>query len=241
MVSTVLRDPRGIWLSAVLLVTTAALLGGCARVVTGSPQAAEPTPAPVAPIRVADLLIEPTRFPPQYPAAVLDPRDVDRVLDEIDGVAEGSDVVPPECAPLPVLAPQKAAVQGIDDDGARLIVTVARPVPSLRARVAQLQDCPSYTSTAAGDAAQEVTVQLPPPPPVDADDTYAVDQTITSASAAGSQTRTLTLVALVGDVRVTASWQGEEASEASEVEPDTEALDTLFSDAVLKVRQAVPR
>ena len=157
------------------------------------------------------------------------------------GVPAGSEVTPPECAPLPVLADQRAAVQGVDDDsGARLIVTVIRPVSSVRARVAQLADCPSFTSTAAGAAGEvtKVTVDLPPAPPVDADDSYAVGQTVTPKSSGEPDTTTLTLVALVDDVRVTASWQQNGSSDAS---PDTQALDTLFTDAVLKVRQEIPR
>jgi hypothetical protein len=209
-------------------------------VVAGSARAGDPQVAPARPIPVADLLIDPGRFPTRYPAAALPPKDVDRVLGEIDGVPAGSEVTPPECAPLPVLAQQRAAVQGTDDEsGSRLIVTVTRPVPSIRARVAQLTDCPTFTSTAGGDLGEvsEVTVDLPPAPPVDADDSYAVDQTVTAEPTAGTDTRTLTLVALIHDVRVTASWQQHGSSDA----PDTEALDALFTDAVLKVRKEIPR
>jgi hypothetical protein len=162
-------------------------------------------------------------------------------MGEIDGVAAGSEVTPPECAPLPVLTDQQAAVQGIDDQsGARLTVTVIRPVPSVRARVAQLSECPSFTSVAGGEVGDvsEVTVELPPAPPVDADDSYAVDQTVTPESADEPDIRTLTLVALIEDVRVTASWQ---QGGSSDDPPDTQALDTLFSDAVLKVRKEIPR
>ncbi len=240
MVGTVLR---GSTLPAVgcAVLTVAVLVGGCAKVVTGTARGGDPQVRPARPIPVADLLIDPTRFPAQYPAAALPPKDVDRVLAEIDGVPAGSEVTPPECAPLPALAEQSAAVQGIDDEsGSRLIVTVTRPVPSVRARVAQLIDCPSFTSTAGGDADEvsEVTVDLPPAPPVDADDTYAVDQTVTAKSPDEPDTRTLTLVALVDDVRVTASWQQHGSSDDT---PDTQALDTLFTDAVLKVRQLIPR
>jgi hypothetical protein len=210
-------------------------------VVTGTARGGDPQVAPARPIPVADLLIEPARFPSQYPAAALPPKDVDRVLSEIDGVAAGSEVTPPECAPLPMLTQQKAAVQGTDEEsGNRLIVTVTRPVPSVRARVTQLTDCPSFTSTAGADPDEvsEVTVDLPPAPPVDADDSYAVDQTVTAASASEPDTRTLTLVALIEDVRVTASWQQHGSSDDT---PDTQALDTLFTDAVLKVREKIPR
>ncbi|OBA85482.1 hypothetical protein A5662_04255 [Mycobacteriaceae bacterium 1482268.1] len=220
--------------------TVAALVGGCARVVGGTARAGDPQARPGPPVPIADLLIEPARFPAQYPAAVLPPTDIDRLMGEIDGVPVGSEVVPPECAPLPVLAPEQAAAQGSDEDsGTRLIVTVARPVPSVRARATQLAECPTFTIAAAADAADAstVAVKLPPPPPVDADDSYAVDQTVTS-QAQQSASRTLTLVALVGDVRVTASWQRQASSDA---EPDPQALDTLFNEAVLKVRRAIPR
>jgi len=239
MVGMVLRGSR-LPIACCAALTAAVLVGGCARVVAGTARVGDPHVAPARPIPVADLLIEPSRFPAQYPAAALPPKDVDRALGEIDGVPAGSEVTPPECAPLPVLAEQRAAVQGTDDEsGSRLIVTVARPVPSIRARVTQLTDCPTYTSTAAGDAGEvsEVTVDLPPAPPVDADDSYAVDQTVTAESAAEPNTRTLTLVALIDDVRVTASWQQHGSSD----DPDTEALDALFTEAVLKVRKEIPR
>jgi hypothetical protein len=239
MVDTVLRRSRLSVVCCALL--AAALVGACSRVVSGAAQPGDPAERPRRPIPVADLLIEPTRFPARYPAAVVPPKDVDRVMAEIDGVTAGSDVKPPECAPLPVLADQRAAAQGTDDEsGARLTVTVIRPVPSVRARVAQLTECPSFTSVADGEAGEvsEVTVELRPPPPVDADDSYAVDQTVTPQSAGEQDSRTLTLVALVADVQVTASWQQGGSSDDS---PDTQALDTLFTDAVLKVRREIPR
>jgi hypothetical protein len=239
MVGSVLRVPRGCRLPAGCLAaaTVAALIAGCVHTVTGTARPGDVGSRRSQPIPVTDLLIEPARFPAQYPAALVPAKDVDRVLSEIDGVAAGSEVTPPECAPLPLLAPQKAAVQGTDDKGgSRLVVAVVRPVPSLRARVAQLEDCPWFTTTLAGEVSK-VTVDLPPAPPVDADDSYAVDQTVTSRSAKG-ETKTLTLVALIDDVQVTASWQ---QSGSSDAEPDTHALDTLFSDAVLKVRREIPR
>ena len=114
MVGTVLRGSRLPVVCGVLL-TAAALAGGCARVVTGAAQAGDPQVRPSRPIPMADLLIEPTRFPAHYAAAVVPPKDMDRVMGEIDGVAAGSEVTPPECAPLPVLTDQQAAVQGTDE------------------------------------------------------------------------------------------------------------------------------
>jgi hypothetical protein len=156
-------------------------------------------------------------------------------------VPDGSTATPPECAPPPLTAAEGAAVQGVNQDsGASLIVTVSRPAPSLRARVDQLTHCASFTTATAGDAAQvsDVTVGLPPAPPVDADDSYAVDQTVTPELSGASGTRTLTLVAGISDVQVTASWQGVVDADAP---PDTGQLDTLFTDAVLKVRSRIPR
>ena len=231
MVSTVMR-----------LLTVAALVGGCARAVSGSAQSADPEARPARPIPIAELLIEPTRFPEQFPAVVVDPSIVSRLLRQIDGVTDGSVVTPPECAPPPVVAAEGAAVQGVDQrSGATLIVTVTRPSPSLRARVDQLVGCSSFTSVVEGDVSQtsEVTTELPPAPPVDADDSFAVDQTVTPESSGASGTRTLTLVARVADVQVTTSWQG--VVDTSDTGPDTQALDTLFTDAVLKVRGAIPR
>lgn len=234
------RVPRGCVLPVVCAVLVAASVGGCARIVSGAARAGDPKPRPAVSVPVGDLLITPTRFPKRYPAAAVPQRDLDRVFADIDGVPAGSEVTPPECAPLPLLAAQKAAVQGIDaGSGARLTVAVTRPVVSLRARVAQLADCPSF-DTRTGDAGEvaTVTVGLPPAPPVDADDSYAVDQAATSTSTDGQNARTLTLVALVEDVQVTAAWQQNGPPGDS---PDTQALDTLFTDAVLEVRQKIPR
>ena len=85
MVGMVLRVSRLPAVCAAL--TVAAVVGGCAKVVAGTARAGDPQVRPARPIPVADLLIEPSRFPAQYPAAALPPKDVDRVLGEIDGVA----------------------------------------------------------------------------------------------------------------------------------------------------------
>ncbi len=54
----------------------------------------------------------------------------------------------------------------------------------------------------------------------------------------GVDARTLTLAAQIDDMRVSATWLHQGTSEAApDVAPDTQALDTLFTDAVLKVRR----
>jgi hypothetical protein len=217
------------------------LLVGCTRVILGTVHPVAPGAEP-GPIRVADLLIEPGQFPARYPAVVLDATAVYRALQDVDGVAAASVVNPPQCAPPPRAPQDTAAVQGIDSqDASSLIVTVTRPGAPLRARAEQLTACPSFTAVRDHDTSA-VTVTVLPAPPVDAEDSYAVDQTVT-AEPSGSMRRTLTLAAQIGDVRVSATWLHEGTPETTpdiipETQaPDTQALDTLFTDAVLKVRR----
>jgi hypothetical protein len=233
MVSTLARClPSGAAVFCCAVVTATALVSGCTRVVVGSMQAAPVEAGPRAPIPVADLLIEPGRFPAQYPAVVLDPGSIDRVLHEIDGVPVGSVVTPPGCAPPPAAPQNTAAVRGVDSQNASsLIVAVTRPTGPLRFRLDQLTACPSVTAVA-GEETSTVTVTVEPPPPVDADDSYAVDQVVTFQTS-GSTQRVLILVAQIADVRVTAAWMTARDDDTS----DAHTLHTLFTDAVLKVRR----
>lgn len=221
---------------ACALVLTLVLISGCTRFLAGTAHPVTPAAAP-PPVPVPDLLIEPDRFPAEYPAAVLDGTAVYRALQDVDGVAAGSVVTPPECAPLPLAPHHTAAVQGMDSQNASsLIVTVTRPVMPLRARADQLAACPSFTAVH-GEDISTVTATVLAAPPVDADDTYAVDQTVTAEST-GLMSRTLTLAAQIGDVRVSATWLHDGTAEATpDITPDTHVLDSLFTEAVLKVRR----
>ena len=213
-----------------------AVLVGCTRAILGTVLPVAPGAEPAL-IRVADLLIEPAEFPVRYPAVVLDATAVYGALQDVDGVAAASVVNPPQCAPPPRAPHDTAAVQGIDSqDASSLIVMVTRPATSLGDRAEQLMACPSFTAVR-GEDISEVTVAVLPAPPVNADDSYAVDQTVTAGSS-GSMHRTVTLAAQIGDMRVSATWLHQGTSEATpDVAPDTQALDTLFTDAVLKVRR----
>jgi len=239
MVGTHWRCLRGSGIVAgCALVMSATLLAGCTNVIVGAGRPVTPGGDATTPITVADLLIEPHQFPERYPAVVLDGMAVYRALQDIDGVGAGSVVTPPQCAPPPSVAPNTTAVQGIDSEKASsLIVAVTRPAAPLLGRTEQLTACPSFTAIRGGDTST-VTVTVLPAPPIDADDSYAVDQTVTS-ELSGLMRRTLTLAAQVGDVRVSATWLHEGAPETTpDIAPDTQALDTLFTDAVLKVRRA---
>jgi hypothetical protein len=221
---------------ACALVVAVALVGGCTRVLVGAAHPVTPTAMP-KPVPLPELLIEPDRFPVAYPAAVLDGTAVYRALEDIDGVPAGSVVTPPQCAPGPLAPHQTAAVQGMDSENASsLLVTVTRPAEQLRARAEQLAACPSFTAVR-GEDISTITATMLPAPPVDADDTYAVDQTVTAEST-GLTSRALTLAAQVGDIRVSATWLHDETAESTtNIEPETHALDSLFTDAVLKVRR----
>jgi hypothetical protein len=218
------------------LVAAVTLVGGCTRVLAGAAHPVTPTAGP-KPVPLPDLLIEPDGFPSGYPAAVLDGTAVYRALQDVEGVPAGSVVTPPECLPLPLAPQQTAAAQGMDSENASsLLVTVTRPAGPLRDRAEQLTACPSLTAVH-GEDISTITATLLPVPPVDADDTYAVDQTVTAEST-GLMSRTLTLAAQIGDIRVSATWLHDATAEATpDIAPDTHALDTLFTDAVLKVRR----
>jgi hypothetical protein len=227
---TAMVGSRSWWLRGCALFVATAQLAGCGRVILGTAQplgtaGRDGTPAPVA-----DLLIEPKRFPAQYPAAVLDGTAVHRALHDIDGVRPGYVVTPAMCTPSPLTADDTAAAQGMDVGTASLlIVAVTRPAPPLSARIEQLRGCPSFTATQGGDVST-VTVSLLPAPPVDADNSCAVEQTVTTVDFVR---RTITIVAQIGDARVSATW----LHDGAPADPDTAALDSVFSDAVLKVRR----
>ena len=53
------------------------------------------------------------------------------------------------------------------------------------------------------------------------------------STSSGETLRSLTLVAQVADVQVTAAWM----TASADAPPDTASLDALFTDAVLKVRR----
>ncbi len=121
-------------------------------------------------------------------------------------------------------------MEGVDSATAsRLIVVVTRPAPPLADRLDQLRGCPTF-DVGQGEDAATVNVTVLPAPPVDADDTYAVEQTVTSPE---SERTTLTFAAQVGDTRVSATWLQDPAVD----EADTSSLDAMFRDAVVKLRR----
>ena len=207
------------------LVAAVVLLGACSRVTVGSSRAVEPAADKPA-VPLAQLLIEPNRFPQQYRAAVLDDAGVDRAKQEVDSVPTGSVVTPAACTPPVLWHSEAVGVEGVDSETAgRLIVVLTRPAPPLAERLAQLRGCPSFTVDESTVTAAEL-----PAPPVDADATYAVEQTVTTPD---SDRATLTFAAQIGDTRISVTSLQDPAA----AEPDTASLDVLFRDAVLKLRR----
>ncbi len=224
MVDTLSRCARGC-----ALLTAAVLLGACSRVIVGSTQAVQ-ADGDKPPVPIATLLIEPERFPPQYPAAVLDDAATERAQQDIDGVVTGAPVTPVDCTPPVPFHAEAVGVEGVDTATAsRLIVVMTRPAPPLSDRLDQLRRCSSFV---VGDGQGESTVRATvlSAPPVDADDTYAVEQRVRAGE---SERVVLTFAAQIGDTRVTATWLQDPAVD----DPDTSSLDTLFGDAVVKLRR----
>ncbi len=224
MVDTLSRCLRGC-----ALVMAAVLLGACGRVTIGAAQPAG-AGAKKPPVPISELLIEPNRFPPQYPAAALDDTAVDRAMQDIDGVLTGSEVTPHECTPPVLRHSESVGVEGGDSvTASRLVVVVTRPAPPLSTRLDQLRRCPTFT-VGPDENGSTVNVSVLPAPPVDADDTYAVEQTVTTPE---SERTILTFAAQIGDTRVSTSWLQNPAGD----EADTSSLDTLFRDSVVKLRR----
>lgn len=232
MVSTLWRcvGGAGIAMLAAVLVVTAGV--GCSRTVDGTLQPSGPDGS----VALTSLLIDPGRFPDNYSATVLKPQSAEQAIRDIGGVPAGSQVTPPECAPLPPgPAPQDAvAVQGVDEaTSSRLTIALTQVDAGLTTRRDQVRGCPSFSVTT-GDLTATVTTAPLPAPPVDTDDSFAVDQTVDAQ--AEPPARAKVLLGQIADVRITAAWQ----SAGQAARPDAEKLDTLFTDAVLKVRRGRP-
>jgi hypothetical protein len=212
------------------VVIACAVLCACVRMTDGTGSLA----ADAKPVVLADALIEPARFPPPYQAAVLDPQATGEAVAGVDGVPVGASVEPAGCAP-PRIGPgprHAVAAQGVDSGtGAALTVILTRTDSALSARREQLARCPSLTATA-GEVVSTVDTMLLPPPPVDADDTLATETTIRRSTEPA--VRVLALSAQVDEVRLSVAWLDNDPA----VEPDTAALDVLFTDALLTLRRA---
>ncbi|MFD1814063.1 sensor domain-containing protein [Rhodococcus gannanensis] len=185
---------------------------------------------------LASMLLSPEDFPARYEALVLPDNAVEQATADLDGIPAGASVDPAGCKPPPqTFGPDAAALIVGTDNAARTTISVelARVDRTLDVRESELAECPEVTTTRNGATATVTTTMLPAPP-LNADDTMALRQTVTSGNADQTVTQSmLRLVAQVDDVRISATHMsfGDEA-------PDSAALDQLFTEAVQKVTAA---
>lgn len=208
--------------AAIVLVCVA----GCSRTVSGSAVMASES-RDLATIPLPELMLEPSAFPPEYPAASLDAGAAQSALALVDGVPPGGRVSPAECQPA--AAPRQiAAMEGVHGD-TTLRVMLVRGVGPLSARRDQVARCSTFSVTTDTNGSWDVSAQLLPPPVLDIDDAFAVEQTQTGSGVFGG----LTLVGQVSEVRVIAQLTGLPGQQL-----DTAVLDQVFTAAVQKVRHA---
>jgi len=180
----------------------------------------------LATIPLPELMLEPSAFPPEFAAAGLDAAAAQGALAMIDGTPPGARVTPAECQPA--MPGEVAAMEGTHDD-TMLRVMLLRGVGPLGARRDQVARCAAFSVAADTDGSWEVSAQLLPPPILDVDDAFAVEQMQTDGGPAGG----LSLVGQVAGVRVIAQLTGLPGREL-----DTAVLDQVFTAAVQKVRHA---
>ncbi|CAM2913215.1 DUF5642 domain-containing protein [Prescottella defluvii] len=220
------------WIASAVLLGSTALLTGCSEAVTGTALSGESEGSDARPLH--ELLLDPSAFPPQYPAVVLPPEAVSQAAPDLTGIAPGSRVEPAGCKP-PVqdYGPDGTAMVVGTDNVNRSTITVelirvAAPLAELGSQLAQ---CPEVTATRNG-VDSVVRTTLTPPPRIDADDTLALRRSVSSGQDGQAVTQSmLTLIAQVDDVRV----QATSMSFGDSAGTDTAALDELFTSAVLKV------
>lgn len=225
-------------ISSVLLVGSTllgagGLVAGCSSSVDGSARPVDGRASRSG--ALSELLLDPSSFPPRYPAVVLPQQAVAQAAPDLTGIPPGAKVDPAGCKPpAQDYGPDGTAMVVGTDNANRSTITIElvrvdAPLAELGAQIAQ---CPEVTTTRNGVDALVATT-LTPPPPLDADDTLALRRTVRSGPAGQGVTQSmLTLVAQIDDVRVQATYM----SFGADSELDTESLDTLFTSAVLKVR-----
>ncbi|WP_433612394.1 sensor domain-containing protein [Prescottella agglutinans] len=219
------------------LVLGSALLGvgafvvGCATAVEG---AARPVDVHAAGSRPLDeMLLEPSAFPPRYPAVVLPPQAVSQAAPDLTGIAPGARVEPAGCKPpTQDYGPDGTAMVVGTDNTNRSTITIelVRVDTPLSEFGAQIVDCPEVTATRNGVEAV-VRTALTPPPQIGADETLALRRSVSSGWGEQAVTQSMvSLIAQIDGVRVQAT-----AMSFGDV-TDPAVLGALFASAVEKVR-----
>lgn len=215
----------------------ALVLVGCSSTVTGTaePSAGSATSSARSGVDLSTLLIDPSSFPAPYDALVLPQQAISQAAPDLSGIPAGAEVSPAGCKPADQdFGPTGTAmIVGTDNDSRSTISIELTAVDEpLSARKEQLEQCGEVTATKSG-ATSTVTSTLTPAPPIDADDTLAVRQTVASGAGGDAVTQSmLTLMAQIDGVRVSATFMSFGSGT-----PDATTLDELFTAAVQKVGQ----
>ncbi|MGV8871078.1 MAG: DUF5642 family protein [Rhodococcus sp. (in: high G+C Gram-positive bacteria)] len=214
----------------------ALVLVGCSSTVTGTPEpSAGGTTSSQSDVDLNTLLIDPSSFPAPYDALVLPQQAISQAAPDLSGIPAGAEVSPAGCKPADQdYGPAGTAMIVGTDNGSRSTISIELTAvdESLSARKEQLEQCGEVTATKSG-ATSTVTSTLTPPPPIGADETLAVRQTVASGAGGDAVTQSmLTLMAQIDGVRVSATFMSFGSST-----PDTATLDQLFTSAVQKVER----
>ncbi len=215
----------------------ALVLVGCSSTVTGTaePSTGSATSSARSGVDLSTLLIDPSSFPAPYDALVLPQQAISQAAPDLSGIPAGAEVSPAGCKPADQdFGPTGTAmIVGTDNDSRSTISIELTAVDEpLSARKEQLEQCGEVTATKSG-ATSTVTSTLTPAPPIDADDTLAVRQTVASGAGGDAVTQSmLTLMAQIDGVRVSATFMSFGSGT-----PDATTLDELFTAAVQKVGQ----
>ncbi|GAA4476896.1 hypothetical protein GCM10023094_17880 [Rhodococcus olei] len=220
----------------------ALLAAGCSSTVSGvaEPSGGSGGAAAAASERIAapltSMLLTPADFPAPYQAIVLPEQAIEQAAADLDGIPAGAKVDPAGCKPpAQSFGPDATAMIVGTDNAARATISVelTRVDQPLSTREAEIRECSAVTTTKDG-ATAKVTTTLLPAPPLNADDTMAVRQTVTSGDAAAKVTQSmLRLFGQVHDVRISATYMT-----FGDGKPDGAALDQVFTEAVGKVNAA---
>ncbi len=207
-------------------------LTACGTTVSGHPRSSSGPNSTAAVSELARLLPNPSQFPEPYAAVELPPDTAEQAAHDLDGILPGARVDPEDCAPVPPVSVPAVSVGTDDATRATLTVELVRTDHSLATLQRQLERCGTVRATQNGTTAT-VTTELLPPPPLDADETVALRRTVRSEAGDPETTRNMrTLLGQVGDVRITVTYMTFGADSL-----DGEALDSLFTTAVSKVRR----
>lgn len=224
-------------------IAAAALAG---MVVTGCSSSVSGTPGPVVEMMgiqphrgpssrpLAELLLAPEAFPPPYEAIVLPPQAVSQAAPDLTGIPQGAKVDPGGCLPPAQDFGPNGTAMAVGTDNANRTTISAELVAvddELGVLEDQIRQCPVVHATYRG-ATSTVRTDLTDAPSVDADAALALTRTVSSGQGADAVTQSMaTRIAQVGGVRVLATFMS-----FGTAEPDTAALDGVFTAAVQKVR-----